>query len=196
MADKETNQLLDRITDGTSDRAALATGALATLGAGAVTGGAVTQEDADPEDDVLQNERFRVAAFRSAFRPGARFIITSDTVDYTPDVPTNIGGPFTGYNTHFAAYLNTAERFPVFVAEAANLDASFDPKAGYFVDERDVADEEFAEPALYEFDSRVSPFEGSNRIVTTYAFPLEQDAENLILDNNFSNREEINEFLF
>lgn len=155
------------------------------------------QEDDDPKDDVLQGKRFEAALFRNDFRGGARFFISSQTLDYTPPVPQRLGGPLTGYNTHMATYLNSAERFPVFVQQGASLAADFDQSVGYYVDSRETTDDEITQPALYEFATRSSVYEGTDQIVQTYATPLEHDAENLILDaQNFNDQADIEEFRF
>lgn len=178
-------------------KGALASGAAA-LGLSSTGTTVAHQEENDDDDAVLEDEQFRVATFQNNFRGGARFIITSDVVEWVPNVPPNLGGPFTGYNTHFATYLNTAGRFPIFIADGAELDAQFDQEEGFFVDpDQSFGENEFVQPQVYALENKFSFYEDTDRIVTAYANPLEEDAENAIFAaEGLNTEEEFNEFLF
>lgn len=195
MTNDTNNRLFDRIADDSSRRNFLKTSALATAGTGLLaTGTAAAQEDDD--DDILNDQSFNVAMFQNDFRGGARFLITSGIIEYSPNIPQNLGGPLTGYNTHMASYLNTADRFTIFVNQEANLGASYDEEAGWFVDE-EAAEEGYNQPALYELDNEYSFYEGTDQIITANAYPLEQDVEdNVFSQEEFNSEADVNEFLF
>lgn len=219
MSEDESKQLLDSIVGDASRRDVLKTGALATAGAGIATGAATAQEedgdlfednDEAVEDDPVEGvDQVRIAMFQNDFVGGARFMITSGIIEWTPNVPVNLGGPFTGFNTHFATFLNTAGRFPVFVRQGENLGAEFDEDAGFFVDNEEGEGEldggengggdggGFNQPALYELDNQFSLYEGTDQIVTAYAFPLEQNIEDQVFAaEGIENQEDVNDFLF
>ncbi|WP_408960545.1 twin-arginine translocation signal domain-containing protein [Natrinema sp. 74] len=208
MTDNDTS-LLDRIADDESRRSFLKKSALTTAVTGLAASGTVAaQEDeggvveADDEDPFEGEDQIRVAAFQDAFQPNARFMIVSGTIEYAPNVPENLGGPLTGFNAHMAAYVNTGKRFTLFVQQGENLGASFNEDAGWFVDNDEGGDGGgdgggFNQPALYEFESEFSRYEGTDRIVTTYALPLEQDVEEQVFAaQGINDEEDVNDFLF
>lgn len=191
--------ILDRIVDDESRRSFMKKSALTTAATGLAASGTVAaQEDGgneeDDDDDIQNNQRIPVSLFQNDFRGGARFMLTSSVIEYSPNVPQNIGGTHTGYNTHMATYLNTAERFPIFVAQSVNLDASYNEDTGWFVDD---ADQGSIQPAVYELQNEFSFYEETDQIVTAHAYTLEEDVEDNIFNaEGLNSEEEINDFLF
>ena len=195
MTDKS-SYLFDRITDGASRRNFLKKSALATAGAGLVASGTAAAQE-DDENDFVDEERIRIAMFANDFRGGARFMITSGVIEWTPNVPQNLGGELTGYNTHMGTYLNTADRFTMFVSQEANLGANYDEDEGWFVDDEEEESGGFNQPVLYELANEYSFYEGSDEIITGYAYPLEQDVtDQIFADEGLNTEGEVNDFLF
>lgn len=201
MSDENPNQR-HRNTDDASRRprskkdAHSKEGALTTAGEGMTTSGtaaAQMDENEGDDDEISDVNRFRVAMFQSDFRGGGRFIITSSVIEWTPDVPVNLGGSLTAFNTHIAAYLNTVARFPLFIAQEANVEARFDKSVGYFVDQDEFDETDgFLEPAVYQLENRFSFYGETDRIITAYAYRVEEEVE----EGLFESGEEVDDFLF
>lgn len=110
MTDKDTQNLIEKFVDGASRRDVLKTGALATAGLTvAGTGTAAAQIDEEEgvgvDDDVFVNdEQWNYVMFQNDYRPESEFVITSPVIDWTPNVPANLGSPFQGYNTRMIRY--------------------------------------------------------------------------------------------
>lgn len=194
--------LLDRIVDAESRRSFLRKSALVTAATGVTASGTAAAQDnggnaGDDDDAIVNDQRISVAMFRNDFRGGARFLITSDVVSYTPNIPPDLGGPFTGYNTYVATYLNSSVRINIFVSQEANLGANYDEDQGFFVDDDEQEGDEFNEPALFELANDYSDYGDTDRVVNTFAYPLEQDAQNQVFNQEgFDSEEDVNDFLF
>lgn len=189
----DANQEGDRIVDDSTRRSFMRKGALTTAAAGLAASGTVAAQVDEDDDELVDDNQLRIAMFQSDFRGRGRFILTSDVIEWTPDVPANLGGTLTGFNTHIGTYLNTAERFLIFIAQKADLGGVFDEDAGYFVDEEEFdGDDGFLEPAVYELENRFSYYEGTDRIITAYAYPVEDDEGGDL----FEDGEGVNDFLW
>lgn len=181
-----------------SRRSFVENGALPTITAGlAASGTAAAQEDEEDDEGPLLTDRgIRVALFDNDFRGGARFLITSGIIDYTPDVPQDVGGEFVPFNTHMATYLNTADRFTLFVSQDENLGANYAEGSGWFADGDDDGDG-FNEPALYELANEYGFYGQTDRLITAYAYPLEPDAEAAVYeDEGFDSEADVKNALF
>ncbi|WP_408960144.1 hypothetical protein [Natrinema sp. 74] len=151
----------------------------------------------DDADAIVNNQRIPVAMFHDDYRGGSRFLITSGVVEYSPNVPENIGGPFTGFNTHVATYLNSSTRINIFVSQEADLGATYDEDEGWFVDDEEQEGDGFNQPALYELANEYSNYADTDRLIITYAYPLEQDVEDQVFNQEgFNTEEDVNDFLF
>ncbi|WP_408957910.1 hypothetical protein [Natrinema sp. 74] len=188
----------ERGRDDSTRRASLATGTLAASAGLTATGTATAQDGGDEgdADDVQNGTRFRVATFQNAFHNQAEFLLVSRPIDYSPDVPADVGGNLTGYDTYVAAYLNTGERFLLFVSQTANLGATYDEDEGWFVTGQTEGDG-FNAPALYQLSNQYNRYEGTDRLVTAYAFSVEVGAQNYTFaQEGLNDEEEINDLLF
>ncbi|MFC4449673.1 hypothetical protein [Halorussus aquaticus] len=194
------DDIVSGLTGGESRRRFLRNGTLAAVGASIVGSGRVAGQDEDDGDDEninVDDEVFKIGTFQNDFRPQAKFVIVSDVIDWTPDVPENLGTSLNEYNTHMVVYLNTGERVPMFIIEQAELTAEYASEQGYFVDPNDDATDGFYQPQVYETSNDYSLYEQTDRIVTLQASPLEEDAENHIFSGEgLDSREEFQQFLF
>ena len=193
--------LLGKLVDEETRRSFLKKGAFATAGASLASGSAAAQAEGDDglgagddEDDVV-DEQFRGVVFQNNFRPDANFVITSPVLDWTPDVPADIGGPLTAFNTRMITYMNTGERVPLFVSQdAENVDYVDD--YGYVPDnDQEFAEDEWVQPEVFEMDNQYSAFGQTNRLLTVQVNPLEEDVEDDVL-SDFESQDEFNDFLF
>ncbi|WP_435179361.1 hypothetical protein [Halorussus sp. AFM4] len=191
------DSIASRLLDAGSRRRFLRRGAVATVGAGLAAAGTAAGQDGDDENINVDDELFKVATFQTNFHPGAQFVIVSDVIEWTPNVPANLGTSLNGYNTHMVAYLNTGERVPMFIIEQAELTAEYDSQRGYYVDPDDTDDDGFRQPQVYETQNEYSLYEETDNIVSLLASPLEEDAENHIFSGEgLDSQEEFQEFLF
>lgn len=134
--------------------------------------------------------------FQNDFRPESEFIITSPVIEWTPNVPVDLGSPFKGYNTRVIRYRGTGDNVLFFQSQEADIQ-QFDEGLGYVPDD----DEEFAEnkivqPEIYSLWNEASFYEETNRLVTAFFSPVEEDAEDDFLNDEDSGFGEEDDFLF
>ena len=191
-----------------SRRSFLKHGVLATAIGVAASGTASAREETTEDeehpgqrDTVSQperNEQFTVIMFDDDFRRRARFVLTSTVVDWKPTIPVDLGDRLVEYDTYMGAYLNTGERFPIFVSEQASLDAEYNEEQGYFVSQ-DTSFEggDFAHPKVYELTNEFDIYQQTDKVIRAAAQPLDDDAQEEVFDDErIDTREKFDEFLF
>lgn len=180
MTDENPESSNDRSSSGSSRRGFMKKGAVATAGLAAVPGMAAAQDD--DNDTFVNDARYRCVMFQNDFRPDADFIITSPVLDWTPDVPANLGNPFENYNTRMIRYRGTGENVLFFQAQDAQV-PNFNQEAGYVVDDdQSFGENEFTQPEVFSLWNEASFYEGTNRLVTGFFSPVEEDYENQIFE--------------
>ena len=161
-----------------SRRSVLKKGALATAGAGIVSGGigsAVAQEDGGDDTEASGQ---KALIFQNNFRPFARFSFVSDVIDWVPNVEEVSNNVWSNYNVRMIRYLNTGEQVPFFVAQDAQI-GQYDDQLGFVVDDDDDA----SQPQVYEMDKNFALFGDSPHIVTVNFSPVGEEEEDDLLDN-------------
>jgi hypothetical protein len=166
-------------------RSFLKRGAFATVGSDFAASTAAAQGGTDEAGggDVVADETFEAVTHAGQIRPLGQFYITSPGLDFTPAVPERFGGPMTGYDMRIATYMNTAERFHLYVAN----DAEFPPYRdanGYVVDdEGEYGPEEWHPPEMYTFTGEFRQFGESDQLVRVEFAPLAEDVEASLWDS-------------
>lgn len=137
--------------------------------------------DGDDGDVLLQEEAMECATFQEHYRPSAEFIVTSPTLDWTPDVAVNLGSRKEPYNVRMIRYRGTGDTVPLFVSDESTL-TGYSEEVGYVVDdEQTFAEDEFVQPQVFSTWNAASYFEGTTRVVTAKFSPVEEDYENQVL---------------
>lgn len=204
MTDEDTQNLIEKFVDGASRRDVLKTGALTTAGltvAGTGTAAAQIDEEegvgVDDDDDVFVNdEQWNCVMFQNDYRPESEFVITSPVIDWTPNVPANLGSPFQGYNTRMIRYRGTGDNVLFFQSQDAQI-PQFDEELGYVPD----GDEEFAEnetpqPQVFSLWQDATFHEETTRLVTANFSPVEEDFEDSVLGEEGSDFGNEDDWLF
>lgn len=191
------NTPLESIFGGETRRSFVKKGALASgtavLG---LSGTAAADDDQeDDDDDVFVNEeQAKCILFQNDFRPGSEFIITSPVIEWTPNVPQNLGSPFEGYNTRIIRYRGSGDNVVFFQSQDAQV-PNFSQEAGFVVDDdEDFGENEFVQPEVFSLWNQASFFEGTTRLVTARFSPVEEDFENQIFDEEDFNPDD--DFIF
>ena len=176
----ESNSVIDRITDESSRRNFMKKGALATAGVGLTASGTAAAQEEDDDDVFANDEQWTFIMFQNDFRPESEFIITSPVLDWTPDVPANLGSPFEGFNTRMIRYRGTGDNVLFFQSQGAQV-PNYNEEAGYVVDDdQTFGENEFTQPEVFSLWNDASYYEGTNRLVTGSFSPVEEDFENQI----------------
>lgn len=199
--DTMTNEKVSPETnEGSNRRTFLKKGSLATAGTGMVlsaTGLGAAQEQEEDDDDVFVNEEESTCImFQNDFRPESQFVITSPVLDWSPDVPQNLGSTFEEYNTRMIRYRNTGDNVLFFQSQDATV-PDFDQEVGYVVDNDETFDEnEFTQPEVFSLWNEASFYEGTTRLVTAKFSPVEEDVENGIWEEEGATNNEEDDWIF
>ncbi|WP_231188236.1 twin-arginine translocation signal domain-containing protein [Haladaptatus sp. DYF46] len=165
--------------DASTRRTFLKTSALASVGTAlTAVGSGVAGAETGADNAMALQEGEKGLVFQNSFRPGARFVFTSDVVQWTPNVPEVQDNVWTNYQTRMIRYLNTNEQVPFFVAKAANI-GQFDSNLGFVTDQQDPQ-----QPNVYEMDQEFTVFDDSSFLVTVNFSTIPENEETNILEND------------
>ena len=153
------------------------------------TGSAAAQEsdqqNAQQDDDDLfvNEEQIDAAMYIGDFNPNGEFVITSDVIEWTPNVNENIQGVFDQFNTHMIKYQNSNRQAQLFIAADAEL-PPFNSQLGYVVDDdENYGSNEQPQPEVYTVRQDAQFFDNANQsLINVTVSPLEENNEDDILD--------------
>lgn len=166
-------------------KGAVGAGGLALGLAGTGSAAAQQNESAQQDDDDLfvNEETIDAAMYIGDFNPNGEFIITSDVIEWTPNVNENIQGVFDQFNTHMIKYQNSNRQAQLFIAADAEL-PPFNSQLGYVVDnDENYGSNEQPQPELYTVQQDAQFFDNANQsLINVTVSPLEENNEDDILD--------------
>jgi len=183
MTDDE-NGLFDDSRRSFMKKGALTTSALA-LGASTTAAGQTGNETGtgtgveDDDDFDFDDAGGSALIVADNFHPSGRFVFVSDVVSWTPQLPDVRDSLWTDYNTYMIQWLGTNEIVPLWVAEDANV-GTFDQESGYVAD----LNEDLDRPQVWEMENDWSPLGDNERLTNVDFEPVDEDAEDGILDND------------
>lgn len=159
--------------------------ALSLAGTGSAAAQQSDQQNAQQDDDdiFVNEEQIDAAMYIGDFNPKRRFIITSDVIEWSPNVDENIQGVFDQFNTHMIQYQNSNRHAQLFVAGDAEL-PPYDSQLGYVVDDdENYGSNEQPQPEVYTLQRDAQFFDNANqRLINVTASPLKENNEDDIID--------------
>lgn len=95
---------------------------LGLAGTGSAAAQESDQQNAQQDDDDLfvNEEQIDAAMYTGDFNPNGEFVITSDVIEWTPNVNENIQGVFDQFNTHMIKYQNSNRQAQLFSQRTPN----------------------------------------------------------------------------
>lgn len=158
---------------------------LGLAGTGSAAAQESDQQNAQQDDDDLfvNEEQIDAAMYTGDFNASGNFIITSDVIEWTPNVNENIQGVFDQFNTHMIKYQNSNRQAQLFIAADAEL-PPFDSQLGYVVDDdENYGQNEHPQPEVYTVRQDAQFFDNANQsLINVTVSPLEENNEDDILD--------------
>lgn len=139
--------------------------------------------DDDDDDQIVNDTTYRALMFVDQFQPGAKFVIVSPVVDWTPDVPEVRDNIPADYNTRVVRYLNVDLFRILYMPHDAEI-PPYAPEFGYVVDDRNSSPNGRPAPQVYQLHRESGLVEGTDQLMRDVTFsPLEEDVEEKVLDN-------------
>lgn len=158
---------------------------LGLAGTGSAAAQQSDQQNAQQDDDDLfvNEEQIDAAMYTGDFNASGNFIITSDVIEWTPNVNENIQGVFDQFNTHMIKYQNSNRQGQLFIAADAEL-PPFNSQLGYVVDDdENYGSNEQPQPEVYTVRQDAQFFDNANQsLINVTVSPLEENNEDDILD--------------
>lgn len=158
---------------------------LGLAGTGSAAAQESDQQNAQQDDDDLfvNEEQIDAAMYTGDFNASGNFIITSDVIEWTPNVNENIQGVFDQFNTHMIKYQNSNRQAQLFIAADAEL-PPFNSQLGYVVDDdENYGENEQPQPEVYTVRRDAQFFDNANQsLINVTVSPLEENNEDDILD--------------
>lgn len=193
MTEDET--FLDGLTDESTRRSVLKTGALATAGAGLAgltSGGGAAQQTDDAGEDGGDENWMRGLVSVEQFRPESRFIITSPQLGWNPTINGIQDDVWSDFNTRVIRYMNSNEQVLFWPTTQAQL-PSYDQQRGYVIDgEGYTGPDNTLVPEVYRMHAEYAPFGNSGYVGVRFT-PVEQDEQSARLENEGFFAEEENQ---
>lgn len=138
----------------------------------------------DDDDDVLDDQEWDKAIMQTnAFRPRAKFIITSPVLQWVPNAEDIRDNVWSEYNTRAIRYLGDPNRYFWWQAQEAEV-PNFNQDAGYVVDaEGDTGPNNTPQPEVFRMRDESSLF-GDEGFMTVNFTPVGEDEEDALLEQD------------